>query len=190
MIVPNDYQKLKALPEDPEGCITYGKQTEGALCLVSVIPIKPSEAMDFSGRDDLIHGIHRTLAKNQALIEVDAGKLDSGKQFIYSVIKTKQENGIQYFLLMHIMERGYVTAVRAFFDEMGTTGIRDVTIYEAYRRKWPDFSMNDWFHDPYVEDLLADFLMNLSEQEQFDEYFPQHPLSQCRQLIKFIKENQ
>mgnify|MGYP007115060343 FL=1 len=42
MIVPNDYQRLKALPEDPEGCITYGKQTEGALCLVSVFPIKPS----------------------------------------------------------------------------------------------------------------------------------------------------
>ena len=190
MFVPDDYQKLKALPEDPDGCITYGKQTEGALCLVSFFPINLSEAMDFNGKEDLIHGIHRTLAKHQALIEVDAGQLDSGKPFIYSVIKTKQENGVQYFLLMHIKERGFVTAVKAFFDEMGTTGVRDVMIYEAYRRKWPDFSMNEWCRDPYVEGYQADFLMNLSEQEQFDEYFPQHPLTQCRQLIRFIKENQ
>lgn len=158
--------------------------------MVSIFPITQSEAMDFNGREDLIHGIHNSLARNQALIEVNAGQLDSGKPFIYSLIKTKQENGVQYFLLMHIKERGSVTAVKAFFDEMGTTGERDAIIYEVYRRKFPDFSTEDWCCDPYVENFKADYLMNLSEQEQFDEYFPYHPLSQCRQLIRFIKENQ
>lgn len=31
--IPNGYQRLKSLPEDPEDCITYGKQTESALFL-------------------------------------------------------------------------------------------------------------------------------------------------------------
>ena len=190
MFVPDVYQLLKALPEDPEGCITYGKQTEGALCCVSVFTIHPSEAMDFDGREDLIHGIHHSLAKNQALIEVDAGKLCSGKPYIYSVIKTQMENGIQYFLLMHIKERNHVTAVRAFFDEVGITGVRDATIFAGFSNNRPDFSMDDWWKDPYIEGYQADFLMNLSELERFDEFFPQHPLTQCRQLIRFIKDNQ
>lgn len=189
MIIPDDYQKLKTLPEDPEGCITYGKQTENALSIVSVFPILPSQAMDFDGKELLIDGIHHTLSKNQALIEVDAGFIQSGKRYIYSIIKTHQESGVQYFLLLHIAEDESVTAVKAFFDEQGTTGIRDNIVFELYRRKYPDFNMKEWFRDPYDDSFNAEYLMNLSEQEQFDEYFPQHPLSVCRQLIKHIKEN-
>ena len=81
MIIPIDYQKLKTLPGDPEGCITYGKQTENALCIVSVFPILPSEAMDVNGKEKLIDGIHHTLSQNQALIEVDSGILKSGRRF-------------------------------------------------------------------------------------------------------------
>ena len=189
MIVPEGYKQLQALPEDPEGCITYGKQTEQALCMVSLFQINPAEAMDFNGKEDLIHGIHRTVAENQALIEVDSGKLISGKPFIYSVIKTQREEGMQYFLLMHIKWYDSVIAVSGFFDEYGVSGVRDSTVYALYRRENPDFSQDDWFQDPYDNTLPSGFKMNLSEQAKFDEYFPQHPLSQCRQFIEFIKKN-
>ena len=43
MIVPSDYQKLESLPEDPEGCVSYGKQTENALCMISIYPIESEE---------------------------------------------------------------------------------------------------------------------------------------------------
>lgn len=74
MIVPTDYQKLDSLPEDPDGCVSYGKQTENALCMVSIYPIAPEDAMDFNDKKALIDGIHHTLAENQALIEVDNGR--------------------------------------------------------------------------------------------------------------------
>ena len=31
MVVPENYQKLDPLPEDPEGCVSYGKQTENEI---------------------------------------------------------------------------------------------------------------------------------------------------------------
>ena len=189
MIIPEGYQKLQALPEDPEGCFTYGKQTEQALCMVSLFQINPAEAMDFNGKEDLIHGIHRTLANNQALIEVDNGKLISGKPYIYSVIKTQMEEGMQYFMQMHIKWKDSVIAVRGFFDEYGVTGQRDATVYALYCRENPDFSQDDWFQDPYDNTLPSGFKMNLSEQAKFDEFFPEHPLSQCRQFIHFFKNN-
>ena len=74
MIVPADYQKLNPLPEDHEGCVSYGKQTENALCMVSIYPIDPEDAMDFKDTEALIGGIHHTLAENQALIEVENGR--------------------------------------------------------------------------------------------------------------------
>ena len=189
MLLPEGYKQVQPLPEDPEGCITYVKETEQATCLVSLFQINPAEAMDFNGKEDLIHGIHRTVAKNQALIEVDSGKLASGKPFIYSIVKTRMEDGMQYFLLMHIKWYDSVIAVRGFFQEYGVSGVRDTTVYEMYRRNNPDLTMDDWFQDPYDSTLPQGFKMNLSEQAKFDEVFPDHPLSQCRQFIEFFKKN-
>ena len=84
MIVPADYQKLDPLPEDPEGCVTYGKQTENALCMVSIFSVDPEDAMDFNDNKALIDGIHHTLAENQALIEVENGRRTSGYPYILS----------------------------------------------------------------------------------------------------------
>ena len=48
--------------------------------------------------------------------------------------------------------------------------------------------MSKWFADPYDSDFKHHFLKNKSEDEQFDEFFPEHPLSQARLLIKQIIE--
>ena len=189
MIVPEGYQKLRSLPEDPEGSITYGKQTEGSVCVFTIFPINREDAMDFDDKEEIIAGIHKALAGNQALIEVDGGKFISGKPFIYSIIKTQTDNGMQYFLLMHIKWQNAVLAVRAFCDECGITGKRDTTIYALYSKQYPDLTMDDWFCDPYDKEFKADFMMNISEQAKYDELFPTHPLTECRQIVKFFKEN-
>ena len=47
-----------------------------------------------------------------------------------------------------------------------------------------------WSADPYSPDFRAGALMNLSEQEKFDEAFPSHPLSELRSFVSaFISEN-
>jgi hypothetical protein len=45
--------------------------------------------------------------------------------------------------------------------------------------------LDGWAFDPYDNNFTRGFLMNLSENSQFDEMFLLHPLSEAR---KFIKE--
>jgi len=191
MIIPEDYHKLDPLPEDPEGSVSYGKQTDNAVCLVYIYPIAVDSAMDFSDKQALIDGIHRTLAENQAIIEVDNGTRISGKPYIYSIIKTYhgKEAGVVYTLTMDLLFKDSVIRIQAFFQEYGTTGIRDTAVYAQCYRSENDFSPEKWFFDPYDLKSQAAYKMNKSELAEYDDIFPDHPLSQCRSLIKYYVDN-
>ena len=192
MIVPADYQKLDPLPEDPEGCVSYGKQTENALCMVSIYPIDAEDAMDFNDPEALINGIHHTLAENQALIEVESGRRTSGFPYIYSIVKTYngEEEGVGYTLVLDFLLRPNSSMVRVqgFFQEYGITGVRDATVFARLSQD-KGFSEDSWSFDPYNPDSEASYKMNQSELAEYDELFPDHPLTQCRMLIRHYKEN-
>jgi hypothetical protein len=192
MIIPADYQKLDPLPEDPEGCVSYGKQTESALCMVSIYPIDVEDAMDFNDTEALINGIHHTLAENQALIEVENGRRASGFPYIYSIVKTYngEEEGVGYTLVLDFLLRpnSSVVRVQGFFQEYGITGVRDATVFARLSQD-KGFSEDSWCFDPYDPDSQASYMMNQSERAEYDELFPDHPLTQCRMLIRHYKEN-
>ena len=192
MIIPADYQKLDPLPEDPEGCVSYGKQTENALCMVSIYPIDDEDAMVFSDTEALIDGIHHTLAENQALIEVENGRRASGFPYIYSIVKTYngEEEGVGYTLVLDFLLRpnSSVVRVQGFFQEYGITGVRDATVFARLSQD-KGFSEDSWCFDPYDPDSQASYMMNQSERAEYDELFPDHPLTQCRMLIRHYKES-
>ena len=48
---------------------------------------------------------------------------------------------------------------------------------------------NDWMEDPYNKEFKKGVLMNKSEAKSFDKLFPNHPLTKCRELLEFIKDN-
>lgn len=193
MIVPTDYQKLDSLPENPEGCVSYGKQTENALCMVSIYPIAPEDAMDFNDKKALIDWIHHTLAENQALIEVENGRRISGFPYIYSIVKTYngEEEGVGYTLILDFLLRpnSSIVRVQGFFQEFGVTGVRDASVFAHLSQEDKGFSEDKWFFDPYDPDSEAPYKMNQSELAEYDDLFPDHPLSQCRMLIQYYKEN-
>jgi len=80
------------------------------------------------------------------------------------------------------------------FEERGMTGERDALIMELMRREGKvilgENCLDGWFYDPYDKDSTRSYMMNLSEQAQYDAAFPDHPLSQCRKFIRYIIENQ
>jgi len=80
--------------------------------------------------------------------------------------------------------------LQGFFDEIGTTGIRDTMIYELYRKegKLSD-NTAEWMQDPYDDGYMKGIRMNLSEKEEFDKSFPEHPLSMARELVTYLCEN-
>lgn len=189
--LPANFQIVKNMPEDPENCVSYGMATPMCNAFIQVFPISERKTMPFDDNVTIINGIHHSLKDVQALIEVKNGRTKIGKQFVYSIVKTKQEeSGVEYFLLMHVEHENGAISINAHFLEHGMTGIRDTTIWELARREGVVSIDNNekWCFDPYDKDFKHPFLMNLSEKEEFDKLFPEHPLTQARQFVKMITE--
>ncbi|MBO4380362.1 MAG: hypothetical protein J5784_05100 [Muribaculaceae bacterium] len=190
--MPSDYQLVKSMPEDPNHCLNYMKQTPNSIGFVQLFPLALQSAMEFGDEQVLIDGIHRTLAENQALIEVGSGKKGGDYHYIYSIIKTRREpSGVNYYLLLDVHYGEAVLRVKAFFDESGMTGQRDVMVFELMRREGKvvindDGAITGWMKDPYDANISKSYLMNLSEDKRFDPLFPDHPLSQCRTLLQHL----
>lgn len=190
-LIIDGWQQLETMPDDPEETIALGKMTSMAQCFVRIYPIRDVQVMPFDNTKVVIEGIHQSLANSQALIEVNNGRDSNGCRFIYSIIKNRLEpSGVQYFLRAHIEIgiRGVVSEINGFFDESGTTGLRDSTIYQLAVNKGIILpgSSNHWQRDPYDATFDRPYLMNMSENEEFDKCFPEHPLSLSRKLIQTI----
>ena len=189
--VPTDYQQMRSLPGDPAGSLSFMKQTSEAACLAMYSGIASAQAMPFNSKDEVVAGIHKALAADQGLIEVQSGITTSGKKYIYSIVKTVNRGsiGVQYSLTLHI---GYfaehVFQTQAFFDETGYTGGRDASVFAILQNEGKitvdGQNISGWMEDPYDPEYKNGILMNMGEKEEYDEAFPNHPLTQARQLAK------
>lgn len=185
--VPDYYQQVDSMPEDPECSVPLMVQTENAMCFNLLFPITEDEAMPFDDIDALIAGIHEALGEDQGLIEAANG-VNESRAFIYSIVKTQKGDempeGVQYTLTLDIEEDGKVTHVQGFYDEIGTTGMRDAAVFAMFE---PDADLDErmakWTFDPYSPDRKEGFLMNQSELAVFDDSFPAHPLSMAREFL-------
>ena len=188
--LPEYYHKIDVQPDDPKGAKAYGFMSENASCILTAYPIRPEDAMDYADEAGLIEGLHKSVDKNQALIEVETGRTNWHKRYIYSIVKTLKENGVQYFVLLHLQRFAEKDlCVKAFYDEQGVTGQREALVYAMLKSDGTLDKLgglDGWSVDPYDHNFKHDFLMNLSELEQFDESFPNHPLTMARQMIKQV----
>lgn len=189
--LPLEYKVLEKFPEDPMYSVNYGKNTSNCVSFIQSHPMSARRTMDYYNVQKIINGIHQSLGDNQALIEVKAGKTNHNRQYVYSIVKTKDEpSGVQYFMLMHVAYEDIAINVNGHFIEAGMTGMRDTMIWELARREGLASSTDNskWMFDPYDKTLKRPYLMNLSEKEEYDEMFPDHPLSQCRKFVKLTIE--
>ena len=195
----DDYwQFIQPKPEDPKNLLIIGLNTTEAYSLIFIQPIAESELIPIGNENDLIKGIRQYLKNNQGFIEV--GTNVEKNPYSYSVIKTLIEtNCIQYGINIHLKINELCFQIQGFFEENGTTGIRETQIYEECRyknviqveEKNGKLNIFGWTEDPYDKNYKKGQLMNIAEKEIFDEYYPHHPLSEARKLIKkFIEINE
>ncbi len=184
--IPEYYQKVDSMPDDPEGSVPYMVQTGNAMCFALIFPVDESKSLPRT-KESLISGIRQFLGENQGLIQVEAAE-----DYVYSIVKTLREpSGVQYILTYQRFFPEFVLNIQAFFEEIGTTGIRDSVGYEMCRRQNLVGTEEDpfagWAKDPYDESIRDGALMNLSEREEFDEQFPGFPLSMCREFVRALE---
>lgn len=85
----------------------------------------------------------------------------------------------------------YVIKVQC--EERGVTGIRDAIVFDqkmATGEVAIDVETKDireWMRDPYDPSIVDGFARNLSEAEEYDELFPDHPLSRLRPVLKHVQ---
>ena len=189
--IPNYLERLKPLPEDPPYKEIYGFWGENFNAIVELFPVQNQLMVMPYDEQELIDGIHSSLAEDQGLIKVERTKTKEGNEFIYSIIKTYMgpKDGIQYFLRLQMLMKNKFYELCGFFNEYGITGYREATIFAKYREEKKENNMNGWTCDPYDSLFQKGNLMNLSEEQYYDRLFPKHPLTKCRELIEFVKNN-
>jgi len=186
--VPEYYQQVQSMPEDPEGSVPLMVQTESSMCFVLVFPTGSGDRMPYD-QEAVIGGIREAMADNQGIIEVEADA-SASSPYVYSIVKDLggqdgRPDSLQYILTMDIGAPNGTVHVQGFFDAIGTTGLRDTLIYSTLRNEGkvgPD--LDGWMRDPYDPEWEYGKPMNLSEQRCYDALFPDHPLSMARALIE------
>ena len=183
--IPDYYQKVDSMPDDPENSVPYMIQTGNAMCFALIFPVDESKSLPRT-KDSLISGIRSFLGENQGLIQVEAGE-----DHVYSIVKSmKEPSGVQYILTYQRFYPEFILNIQAYFDEIGTIGTRDGLVYELCRSE--NLVGNDsdpfagWVKDPYDESIKDGALMNLSELERFDTQFPGFPLTMCREFVRAV----
>ncbi len=126
------------------------------------------------------------------LVEVELEKLN-GIDSIKTIFKIPQQpTGMSYLASYTIPFKKYSYVIKIQAQEAGMTGMRDNIIANQLMQEGiisvDETGYTGWFEDPYDPNFEggAGVLMNKSEATQYDEMFPEHPLSQCRKLMKEI----
>lgn len=186
--IPAFLQPLDPLPEDPDSLKSFGVQSANAQILLHVGPSSEEKAMSFGNARPVIDDIHGCLGNNQGLIAVDCSKTTGGWDVIYSIVKTVETlEGAQYCLTMDLRSGNGVFGIQGFFGETGTTGMRDAIVMAKEGGEGAlDDGREGWSADPYDVNYKHGIPMNRSESPEYDDAFPWHPLSICRQVVRDI----
>lgn len=148
-----------------------------------------NHAMDFNNLQGVIDGIHECLADHQGLIEAKSGKTKRGYDYIYSIVKSvghgeELPTGIQYFLRMNIGIEDKIIEIYGSFEEQGTTGLREsIASCMASQAGIYEMGGDNWSQDPYDPNYKKGICKNLAEKEGLDGLFPYNPLSQAREFL-------
>lgn len=201
LLIPNEYQLInEVFPEmgfpTREGEM-FGIRTDefNAIILKCIVP--EEVAMNFDDSQSIIDDFHNDIPKNAGLIESGHGKTENMNKYVYFIMKhgLKGEDnahlGNEYTMNMNVKIDEDVYFIQSSFAEEGITGVREAFILDALAKEYGSLqdAWNQISSDPYDASYSNGFLMNLSEDEIYDDLFPNHPLSKAREFVEFILDN-
>ncbi|RSK47217.1 hypothetical protein [Hymenobacter rigui] len=130
---------------------------------------------------------------NGGIIEVETFRLQNFDA-VRTIFKIPQQpSGMVYLASLTIPFQTCSFVIKAQCNEVDISGIRDTIIAEKLlnekKIQLDDNGHKGWFIDPYDSALSTGTLMNKSELSEYDSYFPEHPLTLARNIIKAIEEN-
>ena len=190
--IPDAYRPLPRKPDDPEWITGFALHTANADIFAAVHPLDEDIELPYSSPEEIAESVRKRLPEGHVIVEAGSGTTAAGKRYAYCITKQLRDpSGVQYNLVFQIEQEGGPSNVRGFFNEVGTTGVRDAIVLELLSREAGSMqdAFKDWARDPYDPSLTEGFLRNRSEDREYDAMFPAHPLSEARRLISFMVDN-
>ena len=189
--LPRIYKKLASSIEDPIDSECFGARTNDYAVIVMTFPADKQFAMPYDDLQTVIDSIRGNLSKEQAIVEVKGGVTDDNKKYAYSLVKNVTDaTGVNYIAMIHIDEENTTSFIQIQAGSPSNSNVREKEIFEKLKK---DGVIKDrkegWAADPYDSNYKNDTLKNLSDNEEYDELYPDSPLSKIRELINFIIEN-
>lgn len=172
--------------------VGFAGQTDQGSALLFSWPVTAKESMPFGAKQALIDDFHQTMGDDIGLIKVETGDTAAGNKYVYSIRKMnmrdeESESGVtNYQLNFNICIDDVIHFIDGSFVPEGEESGREQFVSEQTGIKQDS---SDWFNDPYDPEYKKGFLMNLSECEDYDDKFPEHPLSMLRYFVKYVIEN-
>jgi hypothetical protein len=120
------------------------------------------------------------------------------KEYINSILAVKtifkfsqNPTGFAYLASYTIPRKDFSFVLKVQCHEHGPTGLREAVILDKVIGKGlvDVETRSGWFFDPYDPDFNAPILSNLADSEEYDEHFPNHPLTRARNTMKMINGN-
>lgn len=199
--VTDDWRDMSPTPEQSPNTLTFNIVGQGFRGAMAVQTIEQNTAMPFGQDENVIATIHeRGIDDQSGLLAVESVTSPKGVQFVYSLFKRLipqvQGGGVMYTITIYIQGHDTAYQVQSMIGEYGMTGTRDsvilsqmlsqgtVTMTPSDNGQSP--KIQGWSSDPYDPSFTRGIPMNLSESEEYDAQFPNHPLTVIRKLLHEI----
>ena len=146
----------------------------------------------------------RKMATPGGIVSVDSctAACHPAIQIIY---KRQKGLGYRYTGILLVEFGEYLCQVTVVCDERGPTGVREAMLqpgllddgtikiqeYPFYVKVFKRESgyLEGWFTDPYDPKYKGKVLRSVTDNEKYDEEFPDHPLSRLRSTLKTVRES-
>ena len=199
--LPADYILQDPVPEVPgvPAALIYKLDSRLAAAELLCFAGPEERSLPFSSELSIVEAVRRrTKGTRTAIIEVGRGMTRTGMTYAYSItkheyyIKSDAFLCMEYTLDMNIDFPDLNWFINGSFLEEGNSVDRDTEIMQSIARDRfgnADRAREAWRRDPYDPELREELLMCYSERAEFDQSYPDHPLSKVRELLRFIARN-
>lgn len=116
-----------------------------------------------------------------------------GCSALRQIVKLPQKpRGMMYLGSVTFPFRDFSFVLKIQCPERGMTGVRDAIIFDVKLNSGEvkfegERGPAGWMQDPYDPERTEGLARNLADDEQYDERFPDHPLSRARRFLRAVE---
>ena len=177
---------------------------EGYFTLMSMYVSPQNDVMQFNQDERTISEIHKArLDGNSGLLELQSLTTSHGINIVYRLVKhlisDDVGNNMSYILTIDVYgDDKDIWRIQVMTASSNLLDVRNSAVRQQFMEdKGISLASSDqkqlnittgWSYDPYDSNFTKGILMNLSERREYDDLFPDHPLSVTRRILKEIIE--